>query len=232
VSKLITKSFTFALAYQVSKIFILCYNLYMSARYDAAVALSGEFSANLSDIGLATQQRMNTAIDIVETEDVPLVVSGNYPFRWRTAPPKPLAHLMKNYAVERGVPSSMIIVQDDSLDTIGDAVFTKIKVTEPRNWRRLAVVTSDAHVLRSQHIFNHVMGPEYQIGVIGAGTAEEIRFQRLQEFIGNTLAQAVLANTKPGDTAAIEDRLFTIIPGYRETPLSSRLLAFTAGLAA
>src|SRR5579872_3621068 len=100
----------------------------MSEYLDAVVALSGEFSADLNSIGPGTKQRMDTAISVVNSEDVPLVVSGNYPFRWRKAPPIPLAQLMRDYAVDQGVPSSMIIVQDKSLDTIGDALFTKIEV--------------------------------------------------------------------------------------------------------
>jgi uncharacterized SAM-binding protein YcdF (DUF218 family) len=86
---------------------------------------------------------MDTAIEFVKSEDRPLVVAGNYPFRWRTPPPWPLAHLMKDYALREGIPDDMIVVQDKSLDTVGDALFTKIEVTELKGWRNLAVVTHE-----------------------------------------------------------------------------------------
>jgi uncharacterized SAM-binding protein YcdF (DUF218 family) len=208
------------------------YYFFMSERPDAVVALSGDFSPDLINIGPGTQERMDTALALIETHDVPLIVSGNYPFRWRTAPPRPLAHLMKNYAVEQGVPDSMIVVQDSSLDTVGDALCTKVAVTEPRGWEKLKVVTSNAHIPRSKQVFEHVMGPGYEIDFIGSGAAEEVKLQRVQEFLGSVLVRAVLAGTEPGDTAKIQGRLFRIIPGYADVQMPSRLLAFAMGLMA
>ena len=202
-----------------------------SERLDAVVALACEFTPDLMDIGQETQQRMDVAIDLVEREDLPLVVSGNYPFRWHTAPPRSLAQLMKSYAVEQGLPEPMVIVEDSSLDTIGNALFTKVEVTSPRGWNQIAVVTSNSHVPRSKHIFEHVMGPNCHIDVIGSGAAEEARrFQQLSELVGSVLMHAVLAGTEPGDTAAIQTRLFKIIPGYSEVPTLSRLLTVASGL--
>lgn len=203
----------------------------MAEHLNAVVALSGEFAPGLDAIGPGTQQRMDVAMALVEAEDVPLVVSGSHTFRM-ALPPRPLAHLMRDYAYQQGMAEDQVLVQDQSLDTIGDALFTKTQIAEPRGWTNLAIVTSDAHAPRGQRIFAHVMGPDYRIDAVPAGTIEAIRFQRLQEFVGNTLVRAVLGGTQPGDTQAIHDRLFRIIPGYADVSLPSRLFGALPGLVA
>jgi hypothetical protein len=74
------------------------------------------------------------------------------------------------------------------------------------------------------------MGPGYTIEDVSAGDTELVRFQRLQEFAGNLIVKAVLAGTEPGDTGAMQSRLFSIIPGYIEATTSSRLKALSRGL--
>ena len=208
----------------------------MRETVDAVVVLGGEFSPDRTQIGQGTKARLDAAINFAECNDVgKIIVAGRHPFRWKTPPPRPLAHLMKEYALDdREVPPDMLIVQDISLDTVGDALFTKTEATEPLGLRNLKIATSANHVDRGVAAFRHVMGDKYIIGGLSAGGTETIKNQRLQEFVGNTLLKAILGNTKPGDTESIRERLFTIVPGYSIDPVPTyrRLGCALSGYAA
>lgn len=60
------------------------------------------------------------------------------------------AHLHKD-----GVPNKHLLKEVSSYDTVGNAYFSLVIHAIPAKWRRLAVVTSDFHMPRSQAIFEH-----------------------------------------------------------------------------
>lgn len=203
----------------------------MTERFDAVTVLAGDFSEDRREIGPGTIERMDTALRVIQEHDIPnLVVAGSHPFIWRQAPPHPLARLMKGYAVDMGLPAGMVRVQDESLETVGDAVFTKTGIVEPEGWVRLALVTSDAHLPRGERIFGHVMGPGYTIRGMPSGEASAVKNQNLQEFVGSVLVRSILSGTEAGDTLAIQRRLLQIIPGYDNVPPLRRMAMLAKGI--
>ena len=62
------------------------------------------------------------------------------------------------YLLERGVEADRVLVEAVSLDTIGNAWFSRILHAEPRRLRRLMVVTSAFHVARCEAAFRWVYG--------------------------------------------------------------------------
>ena len=76
---------------------------------------------------------------------------------------------MKNEAIRLGIPGENIIVECNSRDTVGDALFTKRLIVEPNSWKRLLVVTSDYHVDRTAIIFQFIYGKGYHLEFRGAG---------------------------------------------------------------
>jgi hypothetical protein len=54
------------------------------------------------------------------------------------------------------IPASMLITENWSLDTIGNAFFLRTSICEPFGWRKIAVVTSDFHMPRAKAIFTSV----------------------------------------------------------------------------
>lgn len=63
-----------------------------------------------------------------------------------------------NYLRQRGVPADQVMVETCSLDTIGNAYFSRMIHAEPRKLRRILVITSQFHLPRTEAIFRGVYG--------------------------------------------------------------------------
>lgn len=162
-------------------------------------------------------QRMDTGISAWEEGVAPnLVVSGGHSFMLDVPPSVSEAEVMERYALSKDIPKEAISVEKESLDTIGNALFTKTKVITPNNWEQFVVVTSRSHLPRTLKIFRHIMGPDFNVQGMPAPehvTAKE----RIYELIGAATMREVLRGTKPGDHEAIEERLLDLVPGYAES---------------
>jgi hypothetical protein len=60
------------------------------------------------------------------------------------------------YLQQQGVPSDRILEESVSLETVGNAYFTRVLHTEVRGLRKLAVVNNRFHMPRTRHVFTHV----------------------------------------------------------------------------
>lgn len=64
------------------------------------------------------------------------------------------------YLARHGVAADRILLEALSMDTIGNAYFTKLLHVDPAGWSRLLIVTSEFHMPRTQAIFDWVFGFE------------------------------------------------------------------------
>lgn len=62
------------------------------------------------------------------------------------------------YLMHRGAPPKLVYKEISSYDTVGNAYFSLTIHAIPADWRRLAVVTSNFHMPRTQRIFEDVYG--------------------------------------------------------------------------
>jgi hypothetical protein len=69
------------------------------------------------------------------------------------------------YLMERGIAPEQIRMETVSLDTIGNAYFSKLIHVDPAGWIRLVIVTSEFHMPRTEAVFRWVYG-------MGPGTYE------------------------------------------------------------
>ncbi|MES2355110.1 MAG: YdcF family protein [Pseudomonadota bacterium] len=74
------------------------------------------------------------------------------------------AAAMKDYLIANGVTADRLISEEDSLDTIGNAVFTKLILRESAISRsNILLVTSDFHGPRAVYLFSAIFGPHYHV---------------------------------------------------------------------
>ncbi|PRW39255.1 Rossmann-like alpha beta alpha sandwich fold [Chlorella sorokiniana] len=62
------------------------------------------------------------------------------------------------YLMRRGVPAGDLLKECQSYDTVGNGFFSLFMHALPANWRRIAVVTSDFHMPRTQATFDFIYG--------------------------------------------------------------------------
>jgi len=90
-----------------------------------------------------------------------------------------------NYLIEKGTDPKKILREHASYDTIGNAYFARVIHTDPRQWRRLLVITSEFHVRRTQEIFNWIFSLDR------LGRPYEMEFMAVtDEGIGPKIIQA------------------------------------------
>ncbi len=186
----------------------------MSTRFETLVVHGAGLTPE-EELTKKAIQRMDTAVS-AWSEDIAdnMIVSGGYSFMLDTPPSVTEASVMKKYAIKKGVPGVAILTEEESRDTIGNALFSKIDFIIPRDMgEHIGVVTSRSHMPRTLEIFQHVMGPDFKVTGIPAPEDVTLR-DRGYEMIGGLMMREVLRGTNPGDDEAIRDRLEKLVPGY------------------
>jgi hypothetical protein len=92
------------------------------------------------------------------------------------------------YLLDAGIPGRLILTENCSYDTIGNAYFCKVMHADPGRLARMLVITSDFHLARTEAIFNWVFSLkprllEYQLqfqGVPDPAMDKEVRRHRIE----------------------------------------------------
>src|SRR3989338_4875842 len=122
----------------------------MENNYDTAIALSHHLTWD-GRMTVQTRERVERAFDHYRYNDRrkcpyanTLTMSGG-----AADPEMPRTHasVMREHALALGVPDPHIYSDESSLDTIGEAVFTKQMIVMPQNFRRVMVITHAYHAM-------------------------------------------------------------------------------------
>jgi len=127
------------------------------------------------------------------------------------------ASAMNRYAVAKGVRESDVVELDQGLDTVGEAIFSRLLLTPASLASPLLVVTSAYHVQRAQAIFRFVYGAAPHLGFeavqndpeqeMGTATKEAASLQRFCDLF---------SGIEEGDIEAILDRFWQDHALYRD----------------
>ena len=114
---------------------------------------------------------------------------------------------MADLIVERGVDGERIFLEDESRDTIGNAVHVADRYLAAIPPRRMYLVTSPFHLERSVETFRLVLGPAWDIqGVASAAAPDDAeRAKHEPRFLMQT--RAFLAGIAPGEVAQMVKKL-------------------------
>ncbi|WP_420963503.1 YdcF family protein [Brucella sp. IR073] len=109
-------------------------------------------------------QRLVHALPIIQRfKDVPVILSGG----GRTIASE--AQTMHDFLVGHGVAGDRMIMEQDSLDTIGNAVFSGLAMRKKgMEGGNVLLVTSDFHAPRALFLFRSVLGPRFRVAVSSA----------------------------------------------------------------
>lgn len=154
-----------------------------------------------------------------------LVMSGKFGFTLNYTPPRTEAVLMKELAESLWVPSEQIILEEESLDTIGNVFYVKTKVFLEKKWKSAYVVTSDFHISRTEMLFHRIFWPWYLFEYVKAPswfTPEYLDTLAAREKKIVSITNKWLSGIENGDHLAVENILFSVHPGYAEYPEMSK----------
>ena len=140
-------------------------------KYDAIITLSGGVRSE-NQVPPWVEERLNAAIKLKNQTKYIITTSAATPHL-----PLPLnknkqplydARVMNNILISKGIEPNKILTESFSLDTVGNAIFTKLLITDPLQLKKLLIITSEFHMPRSKVYFNKIFNlddqtQEYQL---------------------------------------------------------------------
>ena len=117
------------------------------------------------------------------------------------------AEVMRRYCIANGVPDDEAILEPRSLDTVGNALFTRRIVDSIKSVEAIYVVSSCYHTERIKYIFGMCYGDEYNLNFDHCHFSENPKPPE-KERASLARARDFFAEIRPGDADAIEEKLF------------------------
>lgn len=185
----------------------------MSNKHRIAVVLGSGLKADGSATPV-TEIRARAAADLLATKGrMKVICSGSRPPDDKGEHGTTEAQVMADIIVAEGISAKRILLEDQSFDTLGNAIFTVDRYLSGKKGGTLYVVTSPFHMERALYLFRHVLGPRWT--VIAHPSAEWSKETR-QPGAPAALkrAEEFCAGTQPGDLATLRKKLFELIPAY------------------
>jgi uncharacterized SAM-binding protein YcdF (DUF218 family) len=176
--------------------------------YSAVIVLANLMSAE-GILNAESRARMDMAIDAVKAGEAPFLVTCGWAYREDLN--LPIAYAMRDYALAAGVLSDRIIVEKNSRDTVGDAVFTHRNLAIPRSWDSILVITSKYHTARTHKIFSFIYGKSV---VVRGAPADDTFTLHASELLSLASFRKTFIGIQPGDAEAIYKRLKLSHPFY------------------
>ncbi|CAF0754595.1 unnamed protein product [Rotaria sordida] len=127
--------------------------------YDCVVIPGGGVDSNGSPSAWVCA-RLDRALEMASSTSYFLVLSRGTthhpPILDKNLFPIDEASASAAYLIEHNIPSNKILIENWSLDTIGNAYFARQCILEPMELYRLAVITNDFHMSRTKLIFDWI----------------------------------------------------------------------------
>jgi uncharacterized SAM-binding protein YcdF (DUF218 family) len=171
------------------------------------------------------KERLDKGYDLFEAGIVDYIITtGKYSVAVSIDPsvngPKTEAEVGKRYliaksrarandaATETHNIEACIVYEDQSVDTIGNAWFTKKLCLEPLGITSCIVVTSDYHIERSRVIFEWILGPQYTVACAEApshlNAEERKRRDHFEKTLTDYMKTHLISTITAGDDESIQ----------------------------
>ena len=114
---------------------------------------------------------------------------------------------MKRYALSIGVPEEALFLEEESRETIGNALYAKIQFLEKNNWTSVVIVTSEYHSKRALYIFQRVLGEGYHCVAIPVMTSVLTIGEKIHTILSYRLTQCAFLFLGNGNTKKVRNFL-------------------------
>jgi len=193
-------------------------------RADAIIVLGTTVNDDGS-LPLPARQRVERAAWVYAQGVAPrLIFSGQCGLSRDGPPACSEASAMAAYARSLGVPPHVVLLEEESRDTIGNAYFVARRFLEPNDWSTVRVVTSDFHVPRTAWVFERILGPAYDVSFSPATSeldANVIAARARAEADITTFLMEWIGTVEAGDREAVERLIWEEHPAYAASSVVS-----------
>lgn len=153
------------------------------------------------------KKRLDLAISVATTGSKILLSGG------LTNPElqKSEAKVMMEYITSRGIPESSVILEEKSLDTIGNGIFSAIIVKKIPKPEIIRIISSCYHMKRSEFIFTRCLGPSFNLDF---SHCSPFTRKDIDENKSMKMAEEFFKGIQPGDIQRMQEHLFRAHPLY------------------
>ncbi len=124
------------------------------------------------------------------------------------------AAIMAALLKKNGISTDRLFLEDESCDTIGNAILTAVRHLQGQTPRRLYVVTSPFHIQRALACFKGVLGDQWEIIPLACAPDADDESRGAKEQGGIDWTNAFFKGIKEGDLAACVKRLLQVGKPY------------------
>lgn len=126
------------------------------------------------------------------------------------------AKLYQEYLTKQGVNRNKLILEEQSRDTIGNAIYSKKIILKQKLPKNIIVITSNYHLKRALMIFKHIFGKEYNItGVSSKPILLHVLLRKFNEWKKKEIDKLLLAEVSIGDHNKAEKFIKKYLPMYK-----------------
>jgi len=190
---------------------------------EIAVVLGGGLTSDGAPLP-STRARAHRAAQLArERPELALICSGDrQPGAPEDAPSE--AAQLRDLIAGFGIAADRIALEDESRDTLANAVLTAARYLHDLEPRPLSVITSPFHLERATETFRHVLGYRWQVMAVASDETDDdvARAARETRYLQETTA--FFSGIKPGDLRAIALRFRDRSPEYATATALRRLL--------
>jgi uncharacterized SAM-binding protein YcdF (DUF218 family) len=148
-----------------------------------------------------------------ERTELVVICSGDRPPDAAGGTPSEAA-LMRDLIAAAGIAPERIAIEDESVDTLGNAVLVAVRYLKDIEPRPLSIITSPFHLERATETFRHVLGDRWQVQAVASDETDDDVARASRETRYLQESTAFFAGLRPGDLRAIVRRLRERSPGY------------------
>lgn len=124
----------------------------------------------------------------------------------------------RQYLEERGVDLRYLLIEDQSMDTVGNAFFTRVRYLNPKRWLNPTIITNQFHIPLARFLFEIVLDENYTPDFVSAPNAgiSDDELQRWQKHEAEMLNfyQGIFDGVRRGDIACLEHYIYHRDPAY------------------
>lgn len=131
-------------------------------KYDAILVLGISTKKKLF------KERVEKAVKLYRKGNAPKVIfSGRWWGGLKIKPRATEARLMSEYARFKGIPRRFLLLEEKSLDTMGNFYFTKKLILKPKKLRHLLIITKSTHIPKARYLAKKILGEKYRFKFVG-----------------------------------------------------------------
>lgn len=163
--------------------------------------------------------RVDKAAELYLAGEAPqIIMSGCCSMKLDKRPPLTEAACMRGYAMDKDVPLSAILLEEESVDTLGNFYFSKTRFLQVCSWFHVGIVSTPWHAWRSEWLAEQILGPEYTVTMYPSATPagwgdQDIKKSELRNRTLLAETQEQLKGISPGDHEAVVRFLGKMPPG-------------------